>query len=88
MLAHGTRRGGRRPFDRGRLIASEQGLHKGGFIEHLQVFYPFADPEVLDGNAELITDADGHAALGRAVKLGEHKGRNIGGRGERSWLRT
>lgn len=49
-------------------FAAEKGVHELLAVEHLELVDTFADADVADGNAELVADADHHAALGRAVE--------------------
>ena len=42
-------------------------------IEHAQVFNPFADAGIADGDAELARQREHHAALRRTVELGDHQ---------------
>src|SRR5690606_24095772 len=69
-----------------RSVVLEQRVHERVPVEHLQVFDALAHPEVLDGDVELVADADGHAALGRAVDLGEGQRGDVGGLGELAGL--
>src|SRR3954464_1892873 len=45
-------------------------------VELLEVGHLLADAHVAHGNLQLLADADDHAALGRAVELGEHEPRH------------
>lgn len=47
------------------------------FAEHLQVFHSFTQSDVLDGNLELVRDADDDASLGRSVQFGHGHGGHL-----------
>ena len=56
--------------DRGRLFF-KQTFDEGPLVEHLQFFDFLAHTNVLDRDFKLVGNADGHAALGCAVKLSQ-----------------
>lgn len=58
--------------------ALEERFHERALVEHLQMVHTLTHPEVLDGDAELVADADGHAALGGPIDLGERQCGDVG----------
>src|SRR5204863_8379197 len=54
----------------GRLV--EEGEGEGLGVEVPQVLDPLADPDVADGDPELVSDPQDDPPLGRAVELGEN----------------
>jgi len=53
------------------LLVSQDAVDKGLGIENGQIVGPLAQPDQLDGHAQLPLDRYDNAALGRAVQLGQ-----------------